>query len=411
MNVLYITYDGLLDPLGGSQIIPYLKGISKHQDKIVVLSFEKTERLLHRKSLILSDMISYGIHWKYLKFTKNFGFFGNLWDLMRMYFWSFYLANRHNVQVVHARSHSPAQVASFLKKILKKKFIFDFRGLWVDERVDKGGWDLSVLSHRLQYKYFKRVERKLISQSDQIVVLTKKVVSEVVKLGASSPSKITVIPCCADFNHFPLSTDTYKTKARSLTGIPDDAFVLGYLGSVGGMYMLENLFRLYELTASMRKDCHLLIITQDISALEVLMRRYLKPYLYSCVHIKSASRNEVPRLLPAMNIMISFISPSYARIAASPTKMAECFATGIPVIANPGVGDVASIIDELDGGRVTNPFSDIDLKKVVQELDEICLKGGQRLRDTAHSKLGLEIAGKCYQSVYGEITKTMIVRE
>jgi hypothetical protein len=109
--------------------------------------------------------------------------------------------------------------------------------------------------------------------------------------------------------------------------------------------------------------------------------------------------------------MVSFILPSYARIAASPTKMAECFATGAPVIANPGVGDVASIINELDGGRVANPFSDIDLKKVVQELDEICLKGGQHLRDAAHSKLGLEIAEKCYQSVYGEITKTMIVRE
>ena len=43
MAILYITYDGLTDPLGGSQIIPYLKGISSHQKNIVVLSFEKSE--------------------------------------------------------------------------------------------------------------------------------------------------------------------------------------------------------------------------------------------------------------------------------------------------------------------------------------------------------------------------------
>ena len=88
--------------------------------------------------------------------------------------------------------------------MLKKKLIFDFRGLWVDERIDKGGWDLSNFFDRLQYKYFKRVEKKLLAQVDQIVVLTKKVVSEVVKLGANPSSKITVIPCCVDFNHFPL---------------------------------------------------------------------------------------------------------------------------------------------------------------------------------------------------------------
>ena len=49
MTVLYITYDGLLDPLGSSQILPYVKGISVHQDKVVIVSFEKAERLLRDK--------------------------------------------------------------------------------------------------------------------------------------------------------------------------------------------------------------------------------------------------------------------------------------------------------------------------------------------------------------------------
>ena len=403
MNVLYITYDGLLDPLGSSQILPYIKGISTHQDGVVILSFEKLERFSQGQQSMLSDIMDYRIHWKPLRFTEGLGFMGKLWDLSRMYFWSFYLANKYTTQVVHARGHAPAQVGLFLKRVLKKKLIFDFRGLWVDERIDKGGWDLSNFFHRLQYKYFKRVEKKLLAQADQIVVLTNKVVSEVVKLGASPPSKITVIPCCADFNHFPLLTDISILEAKTLTGIPDNAFVLGYLGSVGDMYMLDHLFHLYELTKNVRDDYHLLIITQDITALEDLMKRYLKPHLHSFIHIKSASRDDVPRLLPAISIMVSFISPSYARIAASPTKIAECFAVGIPVIANDGVGDVAKIINKLDGGKIVDPFSDEDLTKVSHELGKISAKGGCRLRDVSRPILGLELANKRYKSVYEKI--------
>jgi glycosyltransferase involved in cell wall biosynthesis len=287
--------------------------------------------------------------------------------------------------------------------VLKKKLIFDFRGLWVDERIDKGGWDLSNFFDRLQYKYFKRIEKKLLTQADQIVVLTNKVVIEVVKLGASPPSKITVIPCCADFNHFPLLTDISILKARALVNISKNSFVVGYLGSVGNMYLLDRFFYLFKQIANVRSDCHILFITNDTSELRVLVRENLPERLHDFVHIKSASRDEVPLIIPAMDIMVSFILPSYARVAASPTKIAECFAVGIPVIANDGVGDVAKIINKLDGGKIVNPFSDEDLTKVSHELGKISAKGGYRLRDVSRPILGLELANKRYKSVYEKI--------
>ena len=74
MTVLYITYDGLLDPLGSSQILPYVKGISKHQDEVVIVSFEKSERFLYGKNALLSDLQNYSIKWKPLPFTKGLGF-------------------------------------------------------------------------------------------------------------------------------------------------------------------------------------------------------------------------------------------------------------------------------------------------------------------------------------------------
>jgi glycosyltransferase involved in cell wall biosynthesis len=320
-----------------------------------------------------------------------------------MYIKAFIITCKYNIKVVHTRGHPSAQVGLFVKRITKAKFIFDFRGLWVDERVDKGGWDLNRSFHRLQYKYYKRIERKLIFQSDHIVVLTNKVVGEVIKLGAIEQSRITVIPCCADYNHFPLLTESHKIDARVSLGMPTDAFILGYLGSIGRMYLLDRFFHLFKLAANVRKDCYALLITQDTSALKQLMKSHLTPELSNRVHIKSASRDEVPVLLPAIDVMISFIFSTYARTGSSPTKMAECFALGIPVIANPGVGDVKQVVDRLDGGWIVDPFSDTDLMEVVQNLDTICSKGGQRLRDASRPILGLEYATKCYQSIYDKL--------
>jgi glycosyltransferase involved in cell wall biosynthesis len=220
MTILYITYDGLLDPLGPSQILPYIKDISRQQDKVVVLSFEKSERLLRGKDALLSDLRNYPITWQPLRFTRGLGFLGKSLDLSLMYLKAFFISCKYDIKVVHARAHPPAQVGLFVKRVTKAKFIFDFRGLWVDERVDKGGWDLNRFFDRIQYRYFKRVERNLLAQSDHVVVLTNKVVDEVMKLGVINKSRITVIPCCADYNHFPLSTDTLKVNARISLDIP-----------------------------------------------------------------------------------------------------------------------------------------------------------------------------------------------
>ena len=400
---LFITYDGLLDKLGASQILPYLRGIAATQGGMAVLSFEKPERFESGHKTMAAELKMYNITWKPLRFTSGFGALGKLWDLARMYYWGAWLAYRVNIRVVHARGHPTAQVGLFIKRILGTQLIFDCRGLWVDERVDKGGWDMSRPMDRLQYHHFKKVERKLFTRADQVVVLTHKVVDEVVKLGALPASKVTVIPCCADFDHFSLSTDLRKALAREALGIPQTARVMGYLGSVGRMYMLDRFFRLFELAASQYEDICVLVITQDIEALQQLLKCNLPVTLHERVYVKPTSRAEIPNILPALDVLVSFIQPSYARMAASPTKLAECLATGIPAICNAGVGDVAMHIKHLSAGIIVDSVSDDDLTAVVPRLDEIFAMGGQRLRHLARPLLGLELAHERYRYVYSKL--------
>ena len=407
MIVMYLTYDGLLDPLGASQILPYVKGIAQSQGRVVVLSFEKAAKAVAGQEQKAKEVKADGIEWKPIRFTAGYGAEGKVWDLLKMYFWAFLLAKKYSVQIIHARGHTAAQVGLFLKKFSGTKLIFDFRGLWVDERVDKGGWNLSHPLHRLQYSHFKKTERKLLQGADQIVVLTHAVVNEVVRIGAISPSKVTVIPCCADFDHFTLSTAKSREGARMDLHIPDDALVLGYLGSVGRMYMLDRYFRFFELAASRKKNVHALLITQDTDILKRLMIDCLPAALHSRVHIISSSRRDLPKIIPAMDVLVSFILPSYARMAASPTKLAECFATGIPAVCNAGVGDVAETIVQLGAGVIVDPASDADLGMAADRLIEISAMGGSRLRDKARVLLGLELASERYLSVYSKIESGM----
>lgn len=400
LKTLFISYDGLLDPLGGSQILPYIEEISTHPRNVHILSFEKKKRLHDDKDRLHSKLSNLGIDWTPIPFTSRLGLLGKIWDLIRMYFFGFLIAISEKPKIVHARGHAAAQVGLFLKSCLGLKLIFDFRGLWVDERVDKGRWDLTKPLHRLQYRHFKRIEKKLLHHADQIVVLTESVVDEVVRLGAQSAEKITVIPCCADFKHFLIADGRARLAARYETGNARDAFVLGYLGSVGRMYMPDRFFRFFELAVEVIPNAQALALTPDLDCFNAAMHENLRPELHRFVQAHSVSRDEVPKFLPAMDVLVSFIRPSYARQASSPTKLAESLAAGIPVICNRGVGDVEGLVIELDAGLVVDVDSDDILNTAVNALLSLPAKGGVRLRNEARCKLGLEVAADRYLNVY-----------
>ena len=101
-----------------------------------------------------------------------------------------------------------------------------------------------------------------------------------------------------------------------------------------------------------------------------------------------------------MNILVSFIKPTYARIGSSPTKLAEAWACGIPALCNTGVGDVTRLVSDLDAGMVIDVNSSQELQASIHALPEIISKGGPRLRYAAQAKLSLSIATESYLAIY-----------
>lgn len=403
-GALFITYDGLLDPLGGSQILPYLYSIVEHTRPLHVLSFEKPDRFREEIETLREDLEYIGVHWTPLSFTAGFGLVGKAWDLMKMYRSALGLQLRHRLGLVHCRSYQAMQVGCFLHRLTGVKTIFDMRGLWVDDRVEGNLWPQSKSHYRVLYWYYKRVERRLLECADSVVVLTERVVPEIRKLAPGANAPITVIPCCADFEHFKSLAADERKSIRSELGIALDTMVMSYLGSLGTVYLLDDMLRLFKTIAMRRDDVCLLLLTRDWSDDQEanLVRLEMKD-LRDRIYVRAASRKEVPKLLGVSDIMLSFRRSTYSQMACSPTKLAEAFALGIPAISNSGVGDVDRITHDIDAGMLIDLEAPNAYQIVFDELDRIRAKGGDRLRRAARERLGLENAKHAYREIYEQL--------
>ena len=144
-------------------------------------------------------------------------------------------------------------------------------------------------------------------------------------------------------------------------------------------------------------------MTNDINEFDKLVEKFVPKSLRSRLHVYSASRAEVPFAIGVMDVSVCFIRPSYARMAASPTKLAESFAMGVPAICNAGVGDVEEQLEMLNAGVIVDPNSDQDLSRLALEIRNLSRLGGAQLRKAAEPILGLEYAIDCYGRVYANL--------
>lgn len=400
-RILFISYDGLTDPLGGSQILPYLFGIQETGRKVSILSFEKSERYALEGRALETTLEERGIDWTPLRFTVWPRYLAKAWDLLRMMAYAAWLCWKQKIEVVHCRSYQAAQAASAVKRLLGTRMLFDMRGLWVDERVDGGLWNLSSKIDSFLYMRYKRIEAQLLRDADHIIVLTTKALPIITNWSGKAQLAVTTIPCCADYDFFKPPTSSESLQARVRLGIGHRDIVLTYLGSLGTWYQFNEMMEFFARLKRKRPDAKFLIITKDWGAKhEELIASLGMSELREGLRIIPAARHEIPVLLSAADVMVSFIKPSFSKLASSPTKIAEVLAMGIPVICNSGIGDTEEQIRATNAGFILKDLSEESYEEAVACLDDILSLKGENLRERSRKIFGLEIAKALYASAY-----------
>jgi glycosyltransferase involved in cell wall biosynthesis len=402
-KVLYISYDGMTDPLGQSQVLPYLTGLSLEGYSFTLLSFEKKDRFKKNRSVIEKITAAAGITWVPMFFTARPPVLSKLYDQYRLLRKAKELHAAENFSLIHCRSYVAAAAGLKLQQTKGVPFLFDMRGFWVDERVDNGQWNLSNPLYRFAYNRYKMKELRYFNGAAHIISLTHKGKEEMVNRYKVPAGKITVIPCCADLAHFDYHrvSDQEKIATRTRLGISADERVLCYLGSLGGWYMTGEMLDFFKVLQQTEPRAKFLFITHDKRE-GILAAAAAKGIDGSAIITIPASRAEVPALLAVCNWSVFFIKDAYSKKASSPTKQGEIIAMGIPVICN-DIGDTGRIVEENGAGIVINEFTEQVYREAASQASALLKIDREKVRQGAVACYDLRHGVNSYLGVYQQL--------
>ena len=128
MNILYLSYDGLTDPLGQSQVLPYIIGLTKEGYTFTIISFEKKDRYFLQKEFIEKICFENNIKWVPLFYTKRPPILSTIFDLWKMKRLSLKLHKQESFKLIHCRSYISSIVGLYFKQKHFIPFLFDMRG-------------------------------------------------------------------------------------------------------------------------------------------------------------------------------------------------------------------------------------------------------------------------------------------
>jgi glycosyltransferase involved in cell wall biosynthesis len=405
-QILYLSYDGMTDPLGQSQVLPYLIHLTKNGYQFTLVSCEKKERYQQNKAIIEKICFENNIDWQPIFYTKKPPVFSTIWDIIKLNKKVKQLHQQKEFQLIHCRSYITSLIGLAFKQNHNTKFIFDMRGFWADERVDGNLWNLKNPLFKWVYTYFKEKEKLFIQYADKVISLTENGKQEMLNWNIPNlqPEKIIVIPCAADYNLFKLITDEKRVLAKQNLGLTNNEFVLSYIGSIGTWYLLDEMLHLFSIFKKGNPAAKFLLLTPDSK--DFILNNAKKYNLESTDFIiKFAQRQEIPTYAHASDFSIFFIKPAYSKKSSSPTKMGELLAMGIPLICNTNVGDVELIMKKINAGFCIEQLTEETFIETTQQIESWNLTQPQEIRENSKQFYDLENGGNLYLAIYKQLLK------
>ncbi len=335
--MLYLSHNGLTEPLGRRQVLPYLVGLSSRGWRFTVVSFEKASTATVAEVAAVEQVVrAFGIDWRPLRYHNRPPLLGTAFDVLRGVWLGRRL--RPEPQLIHARSTVPAMMALLLSRNFGRPWVFDLRGLVAEEYADAGHWRRGGLRYRMTAS----AERELLRSADGLVTLTRRIVERVPGPRVESAIRpAAVIPCCVDIGVFRPEPELRRAARAELGFGAEPALV--YSGSLGSWYRLGEMLDFFEVARHVVGGLRLLLLTPQLAMADAAVR---ERQLDASVVCRSVAPDAVPRYLTAADAGICFLGRLASKDASSPTKYGESLATGLPVVTNGWIGDARLLAGE-----------------------------------------------------------------
>ena len=399
-QVLYVSYNGLLDPVGCSQILPYLKGLSPLGYHFHLITYERKGRLQNPKQLsrLQKEAADCSIEWHILtRSNDGAGFFSKFADIVRGVWLAFKIVSKEKMHIFHARAYHAAMFGWILKKFSNVgKTIFDMRGFTVDQYADIGYWGKNSVHYRLA-KFF---EKKFICSYDGVVVLTQEAQTTLKSWGRFQG--VSVIPCCVDTSLFRPLSEKEKMAAKEKLGLLGrDVYV--HCGSIAGWYLLDHMIQYYKWIETRNPNSTFLLVVKENHE-EIISR--LKNAGVENFKVVSADYIEIPKLIGIAEAGFAFVDTTPSKRASFAIKMGEYLSCGVPVVSTAYSQDVETLIEEENVGVIYRKEEDnqMQVERLINFLKDHDLR--RRCREAALSRLSIEKIGvPAYIGLYEKLNR------
>ncbi|MBL8909916.1 MAG: glycosyltransferase [Archangium sp.] len=393
-GLLYLTADGLLQPLGFSQVVRVVEGLARRGWEYDIFSLERGSDLRDERRVreLRLRLDAAGIGWRFAEYGEGGGgrtAFDNEQRLVSA-------AVDFKGRGIHARAYHSAVAALAAWVARRTPYLFDTRCYWFDERLEDGRW----FTTPVRLGVARGIEHHLFSRAAGVVTLTELQADDVRggRFGKPTQRSILCIPTCADFDDFrrrPLSEVALPAEAKErLSG----KRVIALIGSINRSYLVDESIDLVKRFLRLDARAHLLVL----SAQQDEYRTRLKGVEAERFTITRANHDAMPQWLSLIEWGPLLLNPSSpAKRASMPTKLAEYFASGVRPIQFGCNSELGDWVRRTGSGVALNDVTAETLESTAQWMantpSEEALR--ERARVTAEQHFSLATGIERYEQV------------
>ncbi len=250
---------------------------------------------------------------------------------------------RPDILVASSPPITVAMAGAMLGRRWGVPWVFELRDLWPASIRAVGASSSPLL------KFVERMELGLYRSASRVMALTHSFKRDLVERGIDG-AKIDVVTNGVDATQFvPGPADP---AVRAGLGVPDTAFLAGYVGTVGMAHGLSALLETAERLRA-REDIHILI--QGEGAERAGLEARARAAGLTRLHFRDfVPHGEIARTLRSLDLAIVHLRKDPVFETVIPSKIFELMALGIPILM--GVeGESAEIIEEAQAGLCVEP--------------------------------------------------------
>jgi hypothetical protein len=401
-RTLYLTFDGLLEPLGRSQVLSYLLPLTSRGFPYTIISLER-ERDMEDSAAVEKlerELSAHNLHWIRFPFQTG-GSRAVLKNFSTVLRAARELILKDDIRLIHARSYVPAMIARLLRRRFSTPYIFDMRGYWIDELRDEGRWFTNTLAYRMG----KQIEKRLVKDAAAIVTLTQIQADDLrgglLRSGREKP--VEVITTCASYEEFNRERQPSGDVPSEFPARLRGRLTVGLVGSINASYLTDASIVFFRYLLEEREDAHLICLTRQVEEMQSLLDKH--KIQKSAYTLATVPHSEMADWLPLMDWALLLLNTRYSKRGSMPTKLAEFFAAGVRPVQYGCNEEVSEKIREAGTGVVLRGLTESDLREAAREVAHTprSVEALARARALTRAHFSLEAGVDKYAALLGRL--------